>query len=118
MKRKSGDRRGQPRFEIIGDLWGSLDIAATLTLVNLGLGGALLESPIRLPPESVHAMVAISEGETHTITARVRHCGSGAPGDRAGRPAFLVGVEFLNVSPALQEFLARQLGDGSLSVEA
>jgi|SRR6476661_8393198 hypothetical protein len=118
MKRKSGDRRGKPRFEIIGDLWGSLDVVATLTLVNLGLGGALLESPIRLPPESVHAMVAISEGETHTITARVRHCVSGASGDRAGRPSFMVGVEFLNVSPALHEFLARQLGDGSLSVEA
>jgi len=116
MKRKSGDRRGRPRFEIIGDLWGSLDVAATLTLVNLGFGGALLASPLRFPPESVHSMLAIADDETHTITARVRHC---SPSTAAGG-GYLVGVEFLNVSPILHDFLARQLafGNGTLPVEA
>src|SRR5262245_31940722 len=112
MNRKSGDRRQKPRFEIIGDLWGSLDVTATLTLINLGFGGALLLSPIRFPTESVHVMLATAEGETHTITARIRHCVMGASREGVG-PGFLIGVEVLNVSPTLQAFLVRQLAHGS-----
>ena len=39
MKRRIGDRRGKPRFEIVGDLWGSVDVSASLTVLNLGAGG-------------------------------------------------------------------------------
>jgi hypothetical protein len=117
MKRRIGDRRVNPRFEIVGDLWGSVDVNASLTVVNLGRGGALLESPVPFAPESVHAVVAVTHEESHEVTLRVRHS---TAGNQPGSRRYLIGVEFLDVSPALDEFLARQvsLGNGSVSVEA
>jgi PilZ domain len=117
MKRRIGDRRTKPRFEIIGDLWGSVDVSASLAVVNLGRGGALLESPVPFVPESVHAVVAVTHEESHKVTVRVRHS---TGDDRQGQRRYLVGVEFIDMSPALEEFLARQvtLGNSSLSVEA
>src|SRR5262245_42317214 len=63
MKRRIGDRRGKPRFEIVGDLWGSLDTSTTLTLKNLGRGGALIESPLPLAPDSTHWVTALADGQ-------------------------------------------------------
>jgi hypothetical protein len=117
MKRRIGDRRSKPRFEIVGDLWGSVDVSSSLSVVNLGRGGALLESPVPLVLESVHSVVAVTEEESHKVTLRVRH----STGDeRQGRRRFLIGVEFLDVSPALDAFLERHVafGNGTLSIEA
>ena len=118
MKRRIGDRRVSPRFEIVGDLWGSVDVSASLTVLNLGRGGALLESPVPFAPESVHSVVAVTHEESHEVTLRVRHSTS-AP-HQQGQRKYLVGVEFVDVSPALDDFLARQvaLDNGSISVEA
>ena len=117
MQRKIGDRRIKPRFEIVGDLWGSVDVNASLTVVNLGRGGALLESPVALPPDSVHTMLALLDDESYTITARVRHSTATI---LRGRRAYLLGVEFLNASEAFDDFLTRQtaLGNDSQPVEA
>jgi hypothetical protein len=117
MKRAIGDRRDKPRFEIVGDLWGSVDVSASLAVVNLGRGGALLESPVPFAPESMHSVVAVTHEESHRVSLRVRHSTAGEP---HGRRHFLVGVQFVDVSPALEEFLDRQLslGNGSLSVKA
>ena len=117
MKRRIGDRRSKPRFEIVGDLWGSVDVSASLAVVNLGRGGALLESPMPFVPESVHSVLAVTHEESHRVTVRVRHS---TGGDHQGGRRYLVGVEFVDVPPALEEFLARQvaLGNGSLSVKA
>jgi hypothetical protein len=117
MKRRIGDRRGKPRFEIVGDLWGSVDVSASLAIMNLGRGGALLESASPLVPESVHAVLVAAEDESHKVTLRVRHS---TPEERGGRRRYLTGVEFVDVTPALDEFLVRQIafGSGSLPVEA
>jgi hypothetical protein len=117
MKRRIGDRRVTPRFEIVGDLWGSVDVSASLTVVNLGRGGALLESPVPFAPESVHSVVAVTHEESHEVTLRVRHS---TAGHQHGQRKYLVGVEFVDVSPALDDFLVRQvsLGNDSVSVEA
>ena len=48
MKRRIGDRRSKPRFEIVGDLWASVDTTSSLLLQNVGPGGALLESTVPL----------------------------------------------------------------------
>ena len=50
------DRRGQPRFEIVGRLRGSVASLEQLTLINLSAGGALIEAPWPLAPESVHSI--------------------------------------------------------------
>jgi PilZ domain len=117
MKRRIGDRRGKPRFEIVGDLWGSVDVSASLVVVNLGRGGALLESGVPLVPGSVHTVSVVAEDESHKVTLRVRHS---MPDEQTGRRRYLTGVEFVDVTPALDDFLVRQLafGIGNLPLEA
>ena len=117
MKRRIGDRRAKPRFEIVGDLWGSVDVRETLTVLNLGRGGALLEAGAPFAPEPVHAVLAVPDGESYPIVVRVRHS---TVTEREGRRAYRIGVEFLDVSPDLDEFLVRHLApeNGSVSAEA
>ena len=117
MKRRIGDRRGKPRFEIVGDLWGNVDLSASLTVVNLGRGGALLESLAPLTPESTHAVTVVAHDESHKVIVRVRHS---TPDERTGRRRYLTGVEFVDVSPALDSFLVRQItfGTGGMPAEA
>ena len=117
MQRRIGDRRGKPRFEVIGDLRGSVDVSASLTVRNLGRGGALLEASMPLAPESLHAVTVVSEHESHAATLRVRHS---TPDEQSGRSLYLTGVEFVDVTPALDEFLMRHVafGTGGQPVEA
>jgi hypothetical protein len=116
MKRRIGDRRIKPRFEIVGDLWGSVDVSASLPVVNLGRGGALLDSPVPFVPESVLSVTAVTREESHKVTVRVRHS---TESDQKGGRRYRIGVEFVDVPPALDEFLARHvaLGNGSFSVK-
>lgn len=115
MQRRIGDRRTKPRFEIVGDLWGSVDVTVGLRIRNLGRGGALVDSPVPLAPESVHAVRAVGTGESHPMTIRVRHStATGQPGSRR----YLLGVEFLNVTAALDDFLVRHVGLGNDSISA
>lgn len=112
MKRRIGDRRGKPRFEIVGDLWGSIDTTTSIDVQNLGRGGALLESPLPLTQDSVHWVTALADGEPHMVQIRVCHSRP-APG-KAGAARFLIGVEFVRLSPAVEDAIARamQLGNG------
>ena len=120
MKRRIGDRRARPRFEIVGDLWGSVDVRETLTVLDIGRGGALLESGAVFAPgpvEVVHAVLAAPDGESYPIAVRVRHS---TFTEREGHRAYRVGVEFVDVSADLDEFLVRHLApeNGSVSAEA
>ena len=117
MQRRIGDRRGKPRFEIVGDLWGSIEVSASLSVLNLGRGGALLESNAPLAPQSVHAVLVVADDESHPVTLRVRHT---TPDEQTGKRRYLTGVEFVDVTPALEQFLERQIpsGTGSLPAEA
>jgi hypothetical protein len=117
MKRRNGDRRLKPRFEIVGELWGSVDVNASLAVVNLGRGGALLESPVPLTPGAMYSVQVVTDTESHRVTMRVRHSVASA---EDGSTGYLVGVEFVDVTTPLDEFLARQLalGSGGLPVEA
>jgi hypothetical protein len=118
MKRRIGDRRAKPRFEIVGDLWGSVDVSASMKVRNLGRGGALLESPLPLTADSVHWVTALADGTAHPVQLRVRH--STASVGVAGAPQYLIGVQFLKLSPGVEEFIVRYVGmsNGSISVEA
>ena len=95
-RRKLGDRRGRPRFEVIGQLWGWLEVMESLTLHDLGLGGALVECPIPLTPDSVHRLRFNFDGQATEIQARVRHLRPNPAGPHGG---YLVGLEFMALRP-------------------
>ena len=96
MKRRIGDRRSKARFEIVGDLWGSLDAKATLTVRNLGSHGALLESPVALPPDSMHWVTAVIDGHAELLRVLVRYS---VRNESGSTPGYLTGVEFVSVTP-------------------
>jgi c-di-GMP-binding flagellar brake protein YcgR len=105
MHRRLADRRVRPRFEIVGELWGTVETILRMPLRNVSPGGALIQSPIALPVDSVHHVMLSNEGHHAPASLRVRHVRQAADGD--GPDYFLIGVEFLTLPPALQEQIAR-----------
>jgi hypothetical protein len=89
------DRRTATRFEIVGELWGSVQALEPLRVCNLAREGALIESVTPLPVGSVQAIRLIQGSRTTEIRATVRHL---SPVDLAGGGRrYLVGLEFLNL---------------------
>jgi c-di-GMP-binding flagellar brake protein YcgR len=118
VRRKLGDRRSRPRFDIVGDLWGTLETVLRLPLRNVGRGGALIHSHVALPLESVHRLTFVSDGRDLSTQVRVRHVEQDMSAD--GERTYLIGVEFISATPALQEQIERWLlaGEGAAAAEA
>jgi hypothetical protein len=89
------DRRTATRFEILGELWGSVQATEPLRLCNLGREGALVESVAPLPVGSTQAIRLIRGTNTAEIRATVRHL---SPVYLAGGGRrYLVGLQFMNL---------------------
>lgn len=75
-------------------------------LLNLSLGGALLEAGLPLEPGAVHAFALDIAGEPLSLRGEVRRCRA------LGADAFEVAVEFHELAPEtqarLEAYLARQ----------
>ena len=118
-KDRLGDRRSELRFEIIGQLWGSLENVERLPLRNLGRGGALVESRLPLSAHSVQNVRLLFGSEPNDVKVRVRHVTPVAT--RAG-DRYLIGLEFMDLgAPALEEIdrlVAARLGRPAAGAEA
>jgi hypothetical protein len=117
MKRRVGDRRSKPRFEILGDLWGRIDTTVSIQVQNIGRGGALLESSSSLEPDSTHWVTALIDGQPHLVHIRVRH--SRRESGSVAKPRFSIGVEFLDLPAGVEEAFRRLRveADGGVSAE-
>jgi hypothetical protein len=94
-----GDRREHLRFEVAGQFWASFDFGEDAVLRNIATGGVLVEtSLICLSKATCAAQIAFDE-RGPALNAIVRHV-SPATGSPDGGSRFLVGLEFVNVSPA------------------
>jgi len=114
MKRRLGDRRGRPRFEIVGELWGTLDTVIGMPLVNIGTGGALVQSSVPLTPQSVHHIAVSCEGQQTPTRVQVRHVRPVAGPN--GHDYYLIGLEFLAVPAALMAQIEAWMNGGAHSV--
>jgi hypothetical protein len=108
-KERLGDRRGDLRFEIIGQLWGSLDAVELLPLRNLGTGGALVESRLPLKLEAVHAVRLMFEEKVNQLQVRVRHV---TPMESTDGERYLVGFEFIDPGASALEQIDRIVAAG------
>jgi len=91
--RRDGDRRAQVRLEVVGALWGSLEMLKRARVMNISEHGALLLSPVPLSPNTIHTVEMNREGHAVTTEVRVRHAHPTSDG------RFQVGVEFLTPLP-------------------
>ena len=93
-----GDRREHLRFEVAGQLWASLDMSERVVLRNIGVGGALIEAKLSPGVRSIRAAQISLRDRGPELNVLVRHVTpvSNAPDEER----FLVGLEFVNISPS------------------
>ena len=90
------DRRAATRFEIVGELWGSVQALESMSICNLTPEGALVESAGPLPVGSVQPVRLTQGAQTMEMRAAVRHLTPVHP--EGGGRRYRVGLEFLNVT--------------------
>lgn len=99
-----GDRRSRVRLEVVGALWGTLEITEPARVMEISEGGALLLSPVAAAPDSVRVLTLRIEGTEVSVDARVRHLRQ-VPSVEDKQPRYLIGVEFVSTPPALSHAL-------------
>ena len=106
MKKRLGDRRSRPRFDVVGNLTGQVEVWQPSTVHNLGPGGALVESTLPLSP-GVRVGGRLSAGrEPYRIRAAVVH----ARTNEAGRHLF--GLQWLEGASTVSEVLGTHPMEG------
>jgi len=109
MRRGMGDRRQRPRFDVVGQLAGTLDAAISMGLRDVGRGGAQVESAVQLISGSVHRATFSCDGIEAAVQVCVRHVKPIV--SSGGEQRYLIGVEFMSPSPAVLEMIERWLAD-------
>jgi hypothetical protein len=77
-------------------------------LVNVSVGGMLIESLVPLESESVHRFRLIVAGENVDVEARVASC-IAKPGEK--RRSYGIGMEFQRMPPGAKERLVQVLSE-------
>jgi hypothetical protein len=116
MRRRLADRRGRPRFELVGELWGTMETVISMPLLNVSRGGALIESAMPLGSDSEHDVAISCDGAAVPARIRVRH--TRAERDGEGRFRYFIGVEFVSMDASLGPQIDRWLQAGDAAVES
>ncbi len=105
-----GDRRAAVRFEIIGELWATVLTRQPLPVLNVGLGGLLVESAGPLVVGSLQRLRLTIGEEPSEVSASVRHV---TPSQ--GRPdRYLVGLEFVDLTPRTRDRIDALIADSTV----
>ena len=94
-ERSLGDRRGAVRFDLGGQVWGTVETMDPLTIRNIGRGGLLVESMRPLRVDSIHQMHLVLQADESVVQGKVRHV-TGIR-DALPRLRYLIGFEFIDV---------------------
>ena len=114
MKRRMADRRARPRFEVVGSLWGTLSTRVALVMRNVSYGGILVDSEVPLELNSEHHVTISYEGAQTPTKVRVRHVSKSG----AGPSAYVIGLEFVSVSPTLMSHIENWMRASNPTVES
>ena len=109
MRRGMGDRRLRPRFDVVGQLAGTLDASISMGLRDVGRFGAQVESAVQLVAGSVHRATFSCDGIEAAVQVCVRHVKPIF--SSSGEQRFLIGVEFISPSPAVSEMIERWMAE-------
>ena len=85
---------------------GSIVSTQTLTVVNLGVSGALVEAGCALPEYAEYQVQLVLERHVSEATVKVRRVSEVR--SRAGEPSrYQIGLEFLSISPEAEDEINR-----------
>ncbi len=102
--RPLGDRRGRIRLEVVGSLWGTLEVGNQARVVNISTSGALIVSPVPATLDSTQTVKLRLDGHEIKVEARVRHLQRVvSAGDEGVR--YRIGLQFLEAPAALAHVL-------------
>jgi hypothetical protein len=99
------DRRGRPRFEIVGDLAGTVETAALLEICDVSVDGARVKSAVALQPGAEISVTVEFRGAMAPAFVRVRHV------HREAEQTYTAGVEFVSPSRELIALVAAASGN-------
>jgi hypothetical protein len=102
-RRRLGDRRNRVRYEIVGQLWGSLETFEPMEVHNISRGGALVETHLPLSADSVQRLRLVAEEQALDLQARVAHVSQRQ--DVTAPENFLVGMQFVGLPPAAVDYI-------------
>ena len=106
MKTPPTNRRAFERFDVLGSLWGQLKLPEVATVVNVSSTGLLVEAPLLLVLNSVHAVRLLMGVDAVSVDAIVRHCRPWRDGQ------YRIGLEFLTMPTTILVSI-EQLGAGA-----
>ena len=109
MKNRLGDRREHLRFDINGQLWASLDFGGDVVVRNVTTAGMLVETSLTDGCKPIRAAQVAFEQPNAPVTVVVRHVSPAAETLQTNR--YLVGLEFVNLSPSQQLDLERLVNE-------
>ncbi len=108
-KNRLGDRREHLRFDITGQLWASLDFGEDVVIRNVTTAGLLVETSLTSGFQPIRAAQVAFEQPNLPVTVVVRHVSSAMETLHSDR--YLVGLEFVNLSPSQQLDLERLVSE-------
>jgi hypothetical protein len=94
------------RFEVVGDLVGTLEARTVVYIRDISLGGALLESSVALSQGDVHRVLALGDGAAIELTVRVARQAA------IHEHLYLIGVQFVELSPSATEQIKMWVAGG------
>jgi PilZ domain len=86
------DRRHGERFDVVGALWGQLELTESAQIRNVSTTGALIDSPLPAALDSSQPLRLVVDGHEVKVDAHVRHVRR-IPIER-GTARYLIGLEF------------------------
>lgn len=93
MKSPVSDRRTQVRFDVVGALWGQLELEEQTRIRDVSTTGVLIDSSVPAALDSDQTVRVIIDGQPVSVGARVRHVRSE---EAIGGPRYLIGLEFVS----------------------
>jgi len=97
-----GDRRARVRYDVVGTLFGRLDLGTSVRILNVSTIGALFSSSQPMPlgvRQSVLFTVQGKQFAVGVVPRRIEQI------ERAGHPEFHVCVEFVSIPEGLADSL-------------
>jgi hypothetical protein len=96
------------RYEVVGLLRGTLEMAETVRVQNISTDGALIETSKPVEVGATQSIQMTLDGQVARLTSKVRHV---TPLDQLPEPRYAVGVEFVSPPQALAVSVAALTAD-------